>query len=161
MCTGEGQSSLAVSQPLGTGYSEPQDRTPSLNLSALRFSGTESSSRALTDALTDVCYSSFLSPHPSPLLFPACCRDDSLQGAGTLEQGWHVQLAASASNSILQSILLLVFCQLSREAAQKPATQITAGLHLKHGKDMGSSWRCLFVRVPAEGALAALLPASR
>ena len=112
------------------------------------------------DALADVCYSSFFSPHPSPLLFPVCCRDDRLQGAGTLEQGQDVQLAAS----ILQSILLLAFCRLSRAAAQKPAVmaaQITAGLHLKHRKEMGSSWSRLFVRVPAEGALPALLPASR
>lgn len=56
-----------------------------------------------------------------------------------------MQLPASESNSTLRSILLLVLCQLSREAAQKPAVmaaQRAAGLDLQCRKEMGSSWSC-------------------
>lgn len=69
------------------------------------------------------------------------CSLRQLQSPGC----WDMQLPASESNSTLRSILLLVFCQLSREAAQKPAVmaaQRAAGLDLQCRKEMGSSWSC-------------------
>lgn len=41
---------------------------------------------------TQRCLQFILPSHPSPLIFPACCTADRLQGFGTQGQGWDVQL---------------------------------------------------------------------
>lgn len=154
MCTGQGQSSPYPSHLALAVLNWEMEQHP--RTSQHCNSICQQSPLGCTDRLLQL----ILPSHPSPLVFPACCRADRLQGFGTPEQRWDMQLQPQHLIQSHYQSCCLCFANYPERQLRKQPHRKWQGYTFHAGRE-GEAAGVTFVPVPEEGALAALLPGSR